>query len=267
MKRVHIFLALGLLLGAAACKKTTEPAPFFPSEPDQVVASLTKSFDSLNSDMSASAALLAQNIADTAATRTAMLSLFNRSSFVLEFSFVTPQGIMQIVEPPVYHYIQGSDISNQEHVIRTFQTKQPALSKLFYAVEDFYAVVDMHPIMKDGAIQGGVTALFRAQTLLQRIIMPLVKDQSFEIWVMEKGGVVLYDQDTLEIGLNVLTDTLYKPFPELLTAASMIDANPAGETSYSFYKTGTTTKVVKKTYWKTFTLYGTEWKIIWVRPE
>jgi hypothetical protein len=267
MKRVHFLLALAVLFGGAACKKTSEPAPFFPSEPDQVVATLTNSFDTLNKDMSATAALLAQNNTDTAATRAAMLGLFNRSSFVLEFSYITPQGIMQIVEPPVYHYIQGSDISMQEHVIRTFQTSQPALSKLFYAVEDFYGVVDMHPIVKEGVLHGGITALFRAQTLLQRIILPLVKDQSFEIWVMEKGGVVLFDQDTEEIGLNVLTDSLYKPFPELITAAKLIDANPGGETSYSFYKTGTTTKVVKKTYWKTFTLYGTEWKIIWVRPE
>ncbi len=267
MKIRHLLFAMMLFAGAVACKKTSEPAPFFPSEPDQVISSLTKSFDSLNSEMSSSSALLAQNITDTATTRAELLGLFHRSSFVLEFSFVTPQGIMQIVEPPVYHYIQGANISMQEHVIRTFQTQQPTLSKVFYAVEDFYGVVDMHPVVKEGVLQGGITALFRAQTLLQRIIMPLVKDQPFEIWVMEKGGVVLFDQDSDEIGLNVLTDTLYKPFPELITAATLIDANPTGETSYSFYKTGTTIRVVKKTYWKTFTLYGTEWKIIWVRPE
>jgi len=65
----------------------------------------------------------------------------------------------------------------------------------------------------------------------------------------------------------VLTDTLYQAFPELLSAAELIDAEKSGETTYSFYQTGTTTKVVKKTYWDTWELYGTEWKIIWVKPE
>jgi hypothetical protein len=267
MKTTHILLALLLLIGYSGCKKSSDPEPYFPAEPARVVVSLTKSFDTLNRDMSASAALLAQNITDTAATRAAMLGLFNRSSFVLEFSRVTPMGIMKIVEPSGYHYIQGSDISMQNHVVQCFQTRQPVLSKMFYAVEDFYGVVDIHPIVNQGALMGGITALFRPQTLLQRIIMPMVTSQPFEIWVMEKGGVVLFDQDTAEIGLNVLTDSLYKPFPELIAAAKLIDAGQSGETSYSFYKTGTTTRVVKKTYWTTYTLYGMEWKIIWVKPE
>lgn len=267
MKTIHIALALILTLGFASCRKTNEPVVIFPAEPDMVINSLNGSFDTLDTDMGATATSLAQNIANTAFIRDNMLGLCNRSSFVLEFAFITPQGIMQIVEPAIYHYIEGSDISTQDHVVQCFGTKQPALSKLFYAVEDFYAVVDMHPILDQTILLGGITALFRPQTLLKRIIDPLVANQPFEMWVMEKGGVVLFDQDTLEIGRNVLTDPLYQPFPELIAAATLIDKEQSGETYYSFYQTGTDIKVVKKTYWKTFSLYGTEWKIIWVKPE
>ena len=84
---------------------------------------------------------------------------------------------------------------------------------------------------------------------------------------MEKGGKVLFDQDTLEIGRNVLTDSLYSSFPELITASHLIDSLQSGETYYSFYQTGTSKKVVKKTYWSTYELFGTQWKIIWVKPE
>lgn len=267
MKTVLSLFALILVIGLASCTKHSESETFFPAEPDKVVASLHSSFDSLNSDASTIASAIAQNINDTIAIRGDMLELFYRSSFVLEFSFVNLQGIMQIVEPPVYHYIEGSDISLQDHVVKCFQKKQPVLSKVFYAVEDFYAVVDIHPILRQGELLGGITALFRQQLLLKRIIQPLIENQPFEMWVMEKGGVVLFDQDTMEIGRNVITDTLYAPFPELIAAAKLIDANKSGETTYSFYQTGTTKKVVKKTYWKTFELYGNEWKIIWVKPE
>ncbi len=266
MKNITIFMIALLFAGLHACKKTEEPVPFFPAEIDHVVSAVAYSFDTLNKDMASTVQSMSANINDTADIRAKMTGLFNRSSFVLEFSYVTPQGIMQIVEPPVYHYIQGSDISKQDHIIKTFSTRQPVLSRSFMAVEDFLAAVDVHPVVRDQQILGGVTALFRPSDLLRRIIGPLVAGQPFEMWVMESGGITLYDQDEDEIGRNVITDTLYAQFPELIAAAKLMDSQPSGETTYSFYQTGTTKKVVKKTYWKSFSMYGTEWKIIWVKP-
>jgi hypothetical protein len=267
MKPKHLLLASLVALSVYACKKSSDPLVFFPGEIGKVTTSLTKSFDSLNRDMAASAVTISQNAGDTAAIRSKMLGLFSSSSFILEFAFITPQGIMQIIEPALYHYLQGSDISGQNHVIKAFQTKQPVLSESFLAVEGYYAAVDIHPVLNNAQVAGGITALFFPQAILGRIITPLVKNQPFEMWVMEKGGKVLYDQDTLEIGRNVFTDSLYKAFPELITAAHLIDSQQSGETYYSFYQTGTTIKVIKKTYWSTYVLFGTEWKIIWVKPE
>jgi hypothetical protein len=96
---------------------------------------------------------------------------------------------------------------------------------------------------------------------------PLLVNQDFEFWVMEKGGRMLYNQDAYEIGLNLFTDPLYKDFPELVTAAGKIDTEESGTTHYSFYKTGTSEPVTKLTYWTTFELYGMQWKLVWVKPE
>lgn len=267
MKTKKIILMVLVVLGIAACKKSSDPVTFFPAELATVNTGLSLSFDTLNTDVSGIAVILAQHINDTALVRTEMKGLFTRSSFIMEFAYITPQGIMKIIEPSTYYGSQGSDISNQNHIIAAFQTKQPVLSKLFYAVEGFYAAVDVHPIVSDQQILGGITCMFLPQTILGRIITPLVKNQAFEIWVMEKGGNVLYDQDSDEIGRNLFTDSLYTPFPELIAAAYKIDTEQTGETSYSFYKTGTSIKVVKKTYWITYALYGNEWKLIWVKPE
>ena len=95
----------------------------------------------------------------------------------------------------------------------------------------------------------------------------MIKDQSFDIFVMEKGGKVLYDTDAQDIGDNLFTDTDLTSFPELTAAARLWYAQQSGETSYKFYITGTSTVISKKAYWKTFELYGTEWKIIWIKPE
>jgi hypothetical protein len=255
-----------LLTVVFGCKKDKDDT-YFPSEIATVINKLTLSFDTLNKDMAANVTWMSQNINDTAGIRTHLLSLYNNNSFPLEFGFVTPAGIFQIVEPALYHSAQGANLSQQDHIIKCFSTKLPVLSNTFDAVEGFSAAVDIHPIVYNNQILGGVTSLFITTTILDRIISPIVKNQNFEIWVMETNGRTIYDQDTAEVGLNVFTDPLYQSFPELISAAHEIANGKSGETSYSFYKTGTTTKVTKKTYWDTFYLYGNEWKIIWVKAE
>jgi hypothetical protein len=266
MKTRILFLIL-VATSLASCKKSTDPEPtFWPTELMVVNTALKASFDSLNTDMAANAAAIAQNVTDTAATRNKMKDLFNRTSFVLEFSYITPKGIMQIIEPEAYHSSEGSDISQQAHIIKTYQTKQPVLSSVFYAVEGFFGAVDVHPILNQGAVLGGITALFRPETILRRIIEPVTRNQPFDIFVMEKGGMMIYDQDPAAIGQNLITDTIFSPFPELVAAARLIDASNAGQTSYTYYQAGTTTKVVKNAYWITYELYGNQWKIIWIKP-
>jgi hypothetical protein len=265
MKTHRFLIGMILLLVITACKKDENPT--FPEQLNTLKTGLTASFDTLNIDLTASASNLIAMINDSAAIRTEMKSLFSQTSFVVEFSYITPQGIMKIIEPPLFYPTQGADISTQSHIIQGYQTKLPVLSSSFYAVENFWAAVDFHPVVNSGEVLGGVTALFLPEDILGRLIAPLVKNQTYEMWVMEKGGKVLYDQDSEEIGLNVLTDPVYAEFTELIAAAEKINAESTGETTYSFYQTGTTTKVVKKTYWLTFTMYGTEWKLIWVKPE
>lgn len=267
MKIRTLILILALAVGLCCCKKDKDSDLVLPAELATVKANLAASFDTLNSSMAATVSALAVSGIDTADVRNKLQQLYAASSFVKEFSFLTPQGIMQLIEPAIYYPYQGSDISGQSHVIAAFQTKQPVLSNVFPAIEGFNAASIIHPIVANNQLLGGIDALFVPEEILGRIILPVVKNQSFEIWVMENNGLVIYDQDTAEIGLNILTDPLYAAFPELIAACQKIAAEDSGETTYSFFQTGTSSVVTKKTYWDTYTLYGKEWKIVWVKPE
>jgi hypothetical protein len=267
MKTKVTFLMVLFVMSITACKKTSDPEVFVPAELEIVFKSLTASFDSLNVDISTNATDIALNISDSMLIRSKLAGLYNRSTFATVFAFVTPEGIMQMTEPPVYYPDQGADISSQDHVIKAFQTKLPVLSKTFFAVEGFYAAVDIHPIVNGEQVFGAITSLFLPEEILGRIIEPLTENQAFDIMVMEKGGNTLYDADSMEIGRNVFTDPLYEPFPELIAAAEKVDAEKSGETSYSFFETGTSNKVVKKAYWTTYELYGVEWKIVYMKTE
>jgi hypothetical protein len=265
MKMKKILMVLLIALSLQACKKTDDSIDF-PPEIDQVIHDLTSSFDTLNADLAGNAAAIAMNPADTTGIRMKLQEMYNRTSFVVEFAYVSPEKILQIVEPSLYYPSQGTDISQQDHIVKIFETKQPVLSQSFEVVEGYNAVIDMYPILDNTGILGTVAGIFPPHVILGRIIAPYVSGETFEIWVMESGGNVLYDQDSEEIGLNVITDPLYADFPELIAAAQRIDSEESGETTYSFYQTGTNNKVVKKTYWKTFKLLDNQWKIVWVIP-
>jgi hypothetical protein len=267
MKTRSLIILLMLIVLAFSCKNDNDDNPALPQELTLVRDGLITSLDSLNTMIEDAVIQFAASEIDTIQMRAKLLELFNSSSFVNEFSYIDTLGILQIIEPEAYHSYQGEDISTQPHVISAFQTFQPVLSDVFLVMEGYHACVDIHPIVHTTQLLGAISAVFAPAELLGRIIMPVVKDQDFEIWVMEKTGVVLFDQDTAEIGLNVLTDPLYAAYPELITACNKMIAEESGETRYSFFQTGTSTTVSKKTFWNTFALYGNEWKIVWVKPE
>jgi hypothetical protein len=265
MKTIRILTISAALVFLSSCKKDNTP-PFFPEEIAQALAGLTAEFESIHTPIEAAVAQCNANGVDTTIMRSALLDLHNAISHSKEMVYVDTAGILAIVEPPEFYPYQGTDISTQPHVIEAAQTLQPVMSNAFMVVEGYQAAVDVHPIVHAGQYSGTISMVFMPEEVVAAVVEPLVAGQSeFEIWVMEKTGLVLYDQDSAEIGLNVLTDPLYEDFPELIAACEKIANEESGETQYSFFQTGTTTVVTKKTYWDTFFIHGNEWKIVWVK--
>jgi len=264
MKTKLIFLISCLALVAGGCKKE---AFELPEALVKAKSDLTAEFDQLTQKMAAAEVYLLSINMDTALIRAKLLEMVTSSSDITDIAWVTPAGIMQIIEPSVYYGSQGADISRQDHVIKAFETKLPVLSQTFLSVEGFYAAVVMRPIIRNGSISGGIAALFYPEQILGNVLKPIFEGKDFELWVMEKGGRILYDQDEPWIGRNLFTDSPYAGFPELVAAGRKIEAEENGTTTYSFLKTGTTETVTKLAYWDSFMLYGNEWKVVWIRVE
>jgi branched-chain amino acid transport system substrate-binding protein len=265
MKKIMVSIMLVSII-LTGCDKDDEKV-VLPAEINQIIGMIHSSDDSLNIGMAAATSWFSINGIDTVQVRDKLVELYSQSTFAKEFVYTTPQGILQMIEPPAYYHYQGIDISNQAHVISAFETKLPVLSNSFMVVEGYLAVVDIQPVVNNNEILGAISIVFEPADLLSRLIEPVVSGQDFEIWVMEKTGVVLYDQDEAEIGLNVITDPLYQEYPGLIAACELMATEEYGETRYSFYQTGTTNVVTKKTYWHTFSMHGNEWKIVWAQSE
>ncbi len=271
MKGFAVFVVVsGLVVCLTACKKDNEEVlepQFFPEQIAQVKNQLRASFDSLDHLMNLGGSAIVQGGMDTSSIRLILNDMYTSSTFSQDFCYITSQGILQIIEPPLYYSGQGTDISSQPHLITAFQTLQPTLSNVFMTAEQIRSAVDFHPLVDNGQLKGALASVFAPEVILGRTILPIVRNQSYEIWVMQTDGLVIYDQDSTEVGLNVITDPLYQPYPELIAAAQKIAAQVSGQTQYSFYQTGTQTVVTKKTYWDTFYLHNNQWKIVWVKPE
>jgi len=118
-----------------------------------------------------------------------------------------------------------------------------------------------------GGRLGSVSILFRPEKLLGTIMLPLLKGTPVDIWVMEKGGLVLYDVDTLQIGLNLFTSKLYQPYAGLINLGRRMAATPEGKGVYEFRNGSSKTIVKKDAFWQSVSLYGAEWRLVAIHVE
>ncbi len=183
-------------------------------------------------------------------------------AYAFDVAYVDSNGIIQGVQPPFAGVI-GTDISGQEQFQRVQSSRMPVLSKEFLAAEGFYSVAFQHPILtSDGLFLGATSILIRPQTLLRSIIDNETKGIPVDVWVMQPDGRIIYDKDDEEIGKNLFTDDLYKPFFGLVEFGKMISTVESGSSKYDFFALGTDKVVTKNADWITLDVYGTQWKII-----
>lgn len=261
MRKNAIFALLAIIGLTTACNTVNEGD--LPPALTSAVTSVSASMDSLSSSLSAAAAGLVQSGADTMLVRSEIQRLFRECSYGTEFVFTTPEGILQLVEPEIFYPSQSSDISRQAHIVKAFDTRLPVLSDVFSVVEGYHAVVEIHPIVTDGHLFGGISGLFSPAFLIARSVVPIVGQEPFRIWVMEKSGVILYDTDPSLIGLNVFTDEAFEQFPEMKLACEKMIVEPFGKTSFQFRDNGSGNIVSTKVFWKTLLHQDNDWIFIW----
>lgn len=193
---------------------------------------------------------------------------FGKINGLLEIAWISPEGIMEVIVPGTLASHEGSDISKQDHIIKAKDLKQPLLSHAFKAVEGFTGVVLVRPALtEDNEVKGLITFLIRPESFLRNIITRELEGVPADIWVMQPDGLILYDFDAIEIGRNLFTDPLYQDYSRALRRAAKIAEKKSGNTTYDYLGHGLTEPVVNQAFWTTAGLYGTEWRIVLIRPK
>lgn len=194
--------------------------------------------------------------------RNILKGLYAANPYIIDCETVSNTGIMLAVEPPAHRTSEGADISRQAHMAQLFKTHKPVMSGSFRSVEGPQAVVIHHPVFsQDHRFSGSVSALFAPEYLLSSIIGPIGPNLPVGILLMQDDGLIIYDVHTKQTGLNIFTDPLYQPFPDLMAFGQKMAAANEGSGEYKFYSKGGKSPVTKVAYWRTVSLHGRVWRL------
>lgn len=182
---------------------------------------------------------------------------------VIDSTFIDSKGIMKLVEPDKYRSYEGSNISKQEAVITMLKTKKPRMGNLFLSVEGIKSIDIEHPVFsKEKQFFGSVSMLIKPDEMIRSVVVPIEKNLGVKCWVMQKDGVILYETDPVQIGLNLFTNPLYKDYQELIALGKKMIKETKGEGFYTFQSHGTTNAVRKKAVWKTIHFFNNDWIVV-----
>lgn len=260
--------AMAAMIQPACAAENATPASEIPAPPPppeilaKAAEQLSAALQALNLDLAAAAQNMATLDPASPAARELLRQIPAKHPFVIDASFVSPAGIMTVVEPAAYQQVEGSDISQQAQVLKVHLTKEPVMSQSFLSVEGFPGVDIEYPVLQNAALKGSLSAFFRPDQFIGGIAAPLCQDSPVSLLAMQNDGISLYDSDPAQIGKNLFTDPLYQPFPELIQLGRSIAAQNTGTGRYSFFAPGTTNPVAKEAHWTTVSMYGTEWKLV-----
>lgn len=268
MKKVFagLIMIMAAFLIAATSPALSEAAA--PPALEEAKQKIGAEFDRLDAGLKQAA----QTLGATGLTGREARSVLNR--LCLEFDYavdcaaVDLQGKMVTIEPVSFHQFEGKDISDQQQIKQILKDGKPVLSNVFRAVEGFPAADAEYPVVTPAGVRlGSVSLLFQPEKLLGKILVPLLEGTTVDIWVMEKGGLILYDVDQAQIGLNLFTARLYRPYPALIALGRRIAAAREGNGVYEFKRGPTSKAVRKKAFWKSVSLYGNVWRLVAVHVE
>jgi hypothetical protein len=239
-------------------------------EEDKLILSLDRFVPELNESLQRIDASLAKAIKSTDTDyrsedeiRELLTAILEKDKYIVEANFITLDGILRYIEPSDYKNFENSDISMQEHVIALRKDPKPEFSSAFTAVEGFLAVDLAYPVYDENEqLYGSVSVLIRPELLIEPLLRKSKVPDDYELWIMQTDGMIVYDQDTDEIGNMLFSDPAYAQYESLLALGRKIAANREGNGSYVYLAPGSDERTVKDVLWETIALHGREWRVV-----
>ena len=183
--------------------------------------------------------------------------------YVIDSSFIDAKGIMKFIEPEQYRKYEGSDLSKQEAIIKIRKTQKPWMGNVFVSIQGIKSIVIEYPVFSAGnKFVGYLSMLVKHDELIRSVVAKIGAEAGIKCWVMQTDGLLLYETDPTQMGLNLFSDPLYKDYPELITLGKRMVKEKDGKGFYTFLIHGTKTVVKKQAVWKTAHFLNNDWIVV-----
>jgi len=236
----------------------------------QSIWRLVAASDAVNSNLSAiQTALLKASLAlsetglDGPDAQKVLSNLTLADAAVIDCITIGADGIVREVEPASFESIRGADLSGQEHVSRTINTRQYLGFYFIKAVEGSYAIDAEMPVFdRNGTFIGTVSLMFNNSQFFERVLAPLQPSNNSKIWVSRADdGMIIYETDSSQLLLNK-SSSIYQEYPELLTLFDRMSLERTGYGSYEFLDQSHDRAIEKGCLWTTIPNRGTEMRLV-----
>ncbi len=218
-----------------------------------------KVFSTMECHLSASAVKIANQGATEETIRSQLQWLVQIFPIIVDVSWVSPEGNMVYVEPEAYRGYEGSDIKDQEQIIRLHKTLLPTLSDLFLSVEGFMAMDFEWPVLGDNHFLGSISFLIRPESFWNHVFVSAgAKNQGDNIWLLDKEGTAVYHSIPERIFSNPLT----LEWPELADLTREMLDRPYGTRAYEYIS-----EEPRKAFWTHMDLYGTRFVLVYTQKQ
>lgn len=254
-------LVVAVAVFGAGCTGESQPPPE-ETVLQEAVAGVNSELESVRASAGESARILGEAGLTSAAGRGAVQQVMLDHPYTESTLVVTKDGIVVMAVPDNYAGTVGSDISSHLETGRSVREQAPLVSEVFPLAEGYAGVAQSYPVFGEGGeYLGFVSIACRPESLIERVVGPLIEGTPYDVWMVQTDGVVIYDTTREEIGKNLFSDPAYRS-PELQEAFSRIAAEPVGSLAYSFWDTNWTRNVEKVAVWGTAGIDGTEWRVV-----
>lgn len=204
---------------------------------NQAAASILGNISEIRVGMQQAAESLSST-AELAASAGLLESLLQRYPRAESFATTRAPGTVVAVAPAKYRQALGADTSQLEHNRMALEWGVTILSRIYQAPEGFPAVTLVVPVKKGKTIPGFISLRIKPTDFLGSLLAVDTQAEKRSVWVVQDDGLLLYDTDPREIGLNLFREERFKQIPELRQLAEKIAGQDAGVGFYQSQPAG-----------------------------
>ena len=159
--------------------------------------------------------------------------------------------------------LQGTDLSDQDHIKLISLSHKTVFSDLFTAAQGFQTVAFHVPVFRNGSYDGTLGILVDYDYIAEKYLDDIRLGNDGYAWVISQGGIELYSQQHNHVGKPVREN--YGNSPSVLSLAEQMQKGGEGAFHYISYENGKREQRYAAYY--PVRLYNTSWSICVTAPE